>query len=142
MRTLEFKDYVNLGEYIYELLLDKRKTVGVAISKEDVAILLDKLVEYDDLVYGQIDFSKYNNTYDNEYYIIVNSDCNIDVIPIYDIGVAYPAEVDILLLDKFISSKISSVNDECLQYSFKINNKQKSSCDTCCYDCNNCPYKK
>lgn len=142
MKTLEFKEYANLGEYIYELLVNHRKTIGVAILKKDVATLLDRLVEYDDLAYGQINFSEYDNTYDKEYYIIISSNYDIDVIPVYDVGVVYPAEVDILLLDEFIDSKILSVNDGCLCYNFQIKKKKSSLCDTCCYDCNNCPYNK
>lgn len=142
MKILEFKDYANLGEYIYELLSNKRETIGVAILKKDVAMLLDRLIEYDDLAYGQIYFSEYDITYEKEYYIIVHSNYNIDVLPVYDGEIAYPANVDILLLNEFISSKVSSANDECLQYSFQITDKENNKCDNCCYDCNNCPYNK
>lgn len=139
MKTLEFKDYVHLSEYIYELVEEQKHKVSVIMLKNGVNALLKELINYDVFTYGQIKLSEYDNHYNKEYYLIINTDFTIDVTPVYDADNITLAQSKIILYEDMINLQLISLNDSCIQYEIFIRNKNKCICDNCCYDCNSCP---
>lgn len=142
METINFTDYAELGECLYNLA-SENKAVSVVLFKKDIIGLLRWLMEYDKIELGHIEIKdEFVDNYSKEYYLTIDDDLFVTVEPVYnedtgDIALCYS---DIILFDGDASSKIAIENDDCIQIEISIaENDDEDSCGDCCCDCSHCP---
>ena len=142
MKIINFTDYAELGEYLYNLA-SENKIVSVVLFKKDTNGLLRWLMEYDEIDLGHIEIKdEFVDSYSKEYYLTINDDLSVSVEPVYDedTDTIIPCYSDIVLFDGDASSKIAIKNEDCVQIEISIaDNEDEDSCGDCCYDCGSCP---
>lgn len=141
MEMIYFKDYAELGEYLYSLAAD-HKTVSTVLFKKDIIGLLRWIMEYDDIELSHIEIKdKLLDNYSKEYYFTIDDDFSVTVVPVYDRDTdsIIPCYSDIILFNGDVSSKIAIENDNCVQIEISVTDyDSEDSCGDCCCDCSNC----
>lgn len=142
METIQFNDYADLGEYLYNIA-EEGKTVSTVLFKKDIIGLLRWLMEYDEIDLGHIEIKdEFVDGYSKEYYLTIDDDLSVTIEPVYDenTNIITPCYSDIVLFDGNVSSRIAIENEDCTQIEIEIvDNEDEDSCGDCCYDCGNCP---
>lgn len=144
MEKIEFLDYAELGEYIYELAIEDKKTVSVVMFRNDIVGLLRWLMEYDEIDLGHIEIKdEIIDGYGKEYYLTLDKNLNVEIEPVYeeDTKTIISCYADIVLFDGNASSRIAIENENCEQIEISLpeNDDDEDSCGECACDCTNCP---
>lgn len=141
MQMINFRDYAELGEYLYNLA-SENKTVSVVLFKKDIVGLLRWLMEYDTIDLGYIEIKdEFIDSYSKEYYLTIDDDLHVTIEPVYDeyTDDVIPCYSDIVLFDGDVSSRIAIENNDCIQIEISItDNYYEDYCGDCCCDCSNC----
>lgn len=144
MDKLKFADYTEFGNYIYQLAKEDGYSVTAILFSDEIVELLKWILLYDDINVGKINIEQDDcDEYRRDYYITVNNDLTIDVLPAYtyDTEKTYnEINSDIVFYNKNIDSNIATTNNYSTNYEFIIDNKS-NKCGDCCEDCNICPHK-
>jgi len=140
MSKLEFNNFTQICEYIYNLSEESEQEICVVMFKSDILQLLKKFMEYSDISCEHIDIQDtIRDDYDKEYYLIFYPNCVIDLEPVYqDCQITFACS-DIVLLGEDVNSLIAMANDEIKQFEIIINKSECDDCGDCCYDCTQCP---
>ena len=133
MERLEFEDIASLGNLVYEIATVEKSVVTTVLFYDRAQELLKWLLQYEGVEIGHIDFRHEDYGYSKEYYITLDSDLILDIEPAHDETYYLPIDTDVLLLDGDVSSKLSIINEDCLQFELVIdgNNERDSDCDNC-----------
>lgn len=139
MEIINFTDYAELGQYLYDSA-SKNKNIGIVLFKKDIVYLLRQLMEYDEIDLGHIEIKEeFEDSYSKEYYLIIDEDLSVTVKPVYEENTnnIIPCDSDIILFDGDVNSKIAIENDNCIQIEISVT--KEDFCGDCCYDCGSCP---
>lgn len=150
MLEKKFYDFAELGNYMYELASCESQVVTAVLLYEDAIKLIKWIMLYDDITVGRIGIeSEYYCGYDKEFYIIIDTDLVLNVIPAYQLQEDETAEgyliikSDVILYGGDVSSKLALHNTYGNKYEIIIEtNDNKDKCGDCCEDCSNCPHKE
>lgn len=154
MENINFDDYAGLGNYMYKLAKKKSQAVASVLLYEDALELLKWLMLYDDLIVNRLNIeSEIYQGYDKEFYVMLDSDLILDVMPAYQAYEDYPNKVgylpldsDIILYGEDVSSKLALQNVYGNKYEIVIKNNDGENCinkcSDCCEDCSCCPRRE
>ena len=130
MERLEFEDIAALGNLIYGIATDEEAVVTAVLFYDCAQELLKWLLQYDGVEIGHIDFEHEDYGYSKEYYITLDSDLILDIEPAHK-EKYLPIDTDVLLLDGDASSKLSTINGNCLQFELVIADDDECDCENC-----------
>ena len=106
MEVLYFKDYTEIGKYMYDKANDGCN-ITATLFLEDTLELMRDLLSYEDVEIGGIDVAQMEyHGYSKEYYITLSDDLTLDIEPAWHINGYLSAEPDIMLIDGNASSAI------------------------------------
>lgn len=134
MKEIEFANYSELSDYIYETALIDCQEVMVVSFINDINEIAKLLEEYKSINFKSIDIK--NNFNNREYYLKITPDMNIEIDyfnknilqDYYGVSI-FCKDIDLHLVP----------DNDCEQIIFSINNhNQDECCKECCYDCSNC----
>lgn len=116
MERLDFNGISDLGSFLYELSSNEASVTTAVLFYDEAQELLRKLLQYENVNIGHINFSHEDYGYSKEYYITLDSDLYLDIEPAYeDDGYSY-IDTDVMLLDGDANSRIAIMNDNCLRF--------------------------
>lgn len=146
MERRKFDNYAEFGNYIYELASYESQVVTAVLLYEDAVELIKWLMQYDDVTVGSINIENEDyHGYDKEFYITIDTDLVLDVMPAYQLSTdkdteGYLAiESDIVFYGGDVSSKLALQNTYGNKYELIIENyDDEDECENCCEDCSNC----
>lgn len=147
IRKISVNDIVELGNCMYMISGEELQTVSIVMLRKDAINLIKWLACYEDIVIGNIDIRNGTNfTYD-EYYITLDSNLTLSVVPfsqIDDEDIIFP-KTRIILYDKKVEDgtglKESFQHNMYNIYELTIEN-ERDDCDNCFEDCSNCSHSK
>lgn len=145
-----FNDFAELGNHMYELASEKSQVVTAVLLYEDAIDLIKWLMLYDDVSVGSINVENEDyHGYDNEFYITLDTDLVLDVVPAYQLQTDKTAEgyltleSDVVLYGGDTSSKLATQNTYDNKYEIVIKNyDDNNECGDCCGDCSNCYHRE
>lgn len=136
MRDIYFDDFAELGNYIYETVLEGNSISAVLLYDETIE-MMKWLFEYDDIKTGNILIER---NYGREYYVTLKTDFTLDIEPVFDMdGNIQTKNVNEMLFCGDVANSIALHNSDCEQYEIRI--EKDDDCGDCCFDCSNCPHK-
>lgn len=144
MKRISVNDIVELGNYIYTISGEESRIVSVIMLRKDAINLIKWLACYEDIVIGNIDIRNGTNfTYD-EYYITLDSNLTLSVVPfsqISDKDIVVPKS-RIVFYDKKVGNSIEFKNS--FQHTYNIYEltieNEEDDCSNCFEDCSNCSH--
>ena len=135
IEMIDLEDKVDdIVEIYINRLYNTDKTVGVITSKDIAEYILDNLVELDETSIKEVDLIDYLDLEFKEYFVSVDDDGVITVIPVEDF-------IDLRKTDIFYIDMDGDVRQEVIDYCVNENKEvilfgQEDNCDG---DCKNCP---
>ena len=142
MERRKFDDFAEFGNHMYELASEESQVVTAVLLCEDAIKLIRWLMLYDDVTVGSINIENENyHEYDKEFYITLDTDLVLDVIPAYQSNENkyLVAETDVVFYSGNVSSKLVVQNTYRNKYELIIENYEEDECGDCCGDCSSCP---
>ena len=148
MERRKFNDYAELSNHMYRLASEESQVVTAVLLCDEAVNLIKWLMLYDDVTVGSINIEKEDyHGYDKEFYITLDTDLILDVVPAYQPptdktveGYTTP-ESDIMLYGGDTSSKLATQNTYGNKYEIIIEDYNDDECGDCCEDCSNCPHR-
>lgn len=137
MERLNFSNYAELGNYIYELVCTEEKTVSVVLFYKEALELLKWFLAYDDIETKCIDIQ--NKGYDKEYFLTLDSNLTFSVHSTCDSVEAEQHSIDIFLFNEDASIKTFLNGEE--NYEVVIE-EENNICKNCLMDCTECAYRE
>lgn len=143
-----YNDFAELGNHMYELASEESQVVTAVLLFDDAVKLIKWLMFYDDVTVGSIIIENEDyHGYDNEFYITLDTDLVLDVMPVYQLQTDKTTEgyidieSDVMFYGGDVSSKLVFQNTYGNKYEIVIKNyDDKDECEGCCEDCSNCPH--
>lgn len=149
MEIRNFYDFDELGDYMYELASEESQVVTAVLLYEDAIELIKWLMLYDDVEIGSISIENEDyHGYDKEFYITLDTDLVLDVVPAYQLQTDktaegyLPLESEVVFYGGDVSSKLALQNTYGNKYEIVIENYYDDECGDCCGDCSNCPHSE
>lgn len=149
MERRNFDDFAELGNYMYELANEESQVVTAVLLCDDAIKLIKWLILYDDVTVGSISIENEDyHGYDKEFYITLDTDLVLDVVPAYQLQTDktaegyLPLESDVVLYGGDVSSKLALQNTYGNKHEIVIENYDEDECGDCCGDCSNCPHSE
>lgn len=116
MDRLIFEDIAELGNFMYEVANEKSIVVSSVLFYDEAVELIKWLMQYDDIAIGSINIENEDyNGYRKEFYITLDSDLFLDVIPAYKIQDKKYIDIDadVILYGGDVNSRVA-IHSECL----------------------------
>lgn len=152
MERLRFNNYAEFGDYIYKLASEESQVSTAVLLCEDAAQLIRCLLLYDDVTIGSINIENEDyHGYDKEFYITLDADLILDVVPAYrvqannDAERYLPLESDVVFYGGDVSSKTVLQSTYGNKYEIIIEDYDdgtEDKCGGCCRDCSDCPRRE
>lgn len=134
MKILNFDKVAELGSLMYEAATEAHCDVTAVLFYDRAQELIKKLLGYDGVKIGKIDFCDESRDYDREYYVTLDFESELIVEPAYSFkndgyrrAECYRETVDGLFIDGDASSKILSANEGCLAFEVEFDEKAEEN---------------
>ena len=116
MKRLELNDIADLGNLLYELASEEKSDVTAVLFYKDTQKLLRWFMQYEDINIGQINFKHKDFGYEDEYYITLHTNLDLDIKPAKKNSNYIYINTDALFLDGNANSRIVVINSDCLHF--------------------------
>lgn len=127
MESIKVKDVDGLGDLLYSLVLEEEKDVTAVLFYNDAQKLFRHLIQYEDVSIDYINFNKWDDNYNKEYYVTLRYDLGLVIEPAMKFSGYRYIPTDAMFLDGDSSYKIAQVNEGCCQFEVGFENKKKLS---------------
>lgn len=131
MKVLNFDNAAELGALMHEAATEDHCDVTAVLFYDRAQELIKKLLGYDGVKIGKMDFCDESYDYDREYYVTLDFESELIVEPAYSFkndgyrrAECYRETVDGLFIDGDASSKILSANEGVLMFEVEFDEKK------------------
>ena len=153
MEERYFDNYIDFGDYMYELAKKEEKEVMAVVTYDEAVEIIKWLVSHDDVQISSLEIHPSDwDGYDKEFYITITSDLVVYVEPVYiksdpdsyEYDKLLRSDTDIMFFSGDANCKIAKRCNYEKAYEFVIGESDdyEDECGDCSYDCSDCPKDK